>query len=65
MEFRALGRTGVKVSSLCLGCMMFGGKTAPTIRTPSSTARWMPESTFSTRRTSTAAAAAKRSPAKR
>lgn len=27
MEYRALGRTGVKVSSLCLGCMMFGGKT--------------------------------------
>jgi len=29
MELRTLGRTGVKVSSLCLGCMMFGGKTAP------------------------------------
>lgn len=29
MEYRALGRTGVKVSSLCLGCMMFGGKTSP------------------------------------
>jgi aryl-alcohol dehydrogenase-like predicted oxidoreductase len=27
MEYRNLGRTGVKVSSLCLGCMMFGGKT--------------------------------------
>ena len=27
MEYRPLGRTGVKVSSLCLGCMMFGGKT--------------------------------------
>jgi aryl-alcohol dehydrogenase-like predicted oxidoreductase len=27
MEYRALGRTGVKVSPLCLGCMMFGGKT--------------------------------------
>ncbi len=27
MEYRALGRTGVKVSVLCLGCMMFGGKT--------------------------------------
>ena len=26
MEYRSLGRTGVKVSSLCLGCMMFGGK---------------------------------------
>ena len=29
MEYRAFGRTGVKVSPLCLGCMMFGGKTAP------------------------------------
>jgi aryl-alcohol dehydrogenase-like predicted oxidoreductase len=27
MEFRSLGRTGVQVSSLCLGCMMFGGRT--------------------------------------
>ena len=24
MEFRTLGRTGVKVSPLCLGAMMFG-----------------------------------------
>ena len=29
MEYRSLGRTGVKVSVLCLGCMMFGGKTTP------------------------------------
>ncbi len=29
MEFRSLGRTGVKVSTLCLGCMNFGGKTTP------------------------------------
>jgi aryl-alcohol dehydrogenase-like predicted oxidoreductase len=29
MEYRPLGRTGVKVSSLCLGCMMFGGRTTP------------------------------------
>jgi aryl-alcohol dehydrogenase-like predicted oxidoreductase len=27
MEYRPLGRTGVKVSTLCLGCMNFGGKT--------------------------------------
>ncbi|MCK9517906.1 MAG: aldo/keto reductase [Dehalococcoidia bacterium] len=29
MELRWLGRTGIRVSSLCLGCMMFGGKTTP------------------------------------
>jgi aryl-alcohol dehydrogenase-like predicted oxidoreductase len=29
MEYRSLGRTAVKVSPLCLGCMMFGGKTGP------------------------------------
>lgn len=28
MQYRTLGRTGVYVSSLCLGCMMFGGKTS-------------------------------------
>ncbi|MFT6437282.1 MAG: aryl-alcohol dehydrogenase-like predicted oxidoreductase [Candidatus Azotimanducaceae bacterium] len=27
MEYRPLGRTGVQVSQLCLGTMMFGGKT--------------------------------------
>jgi aryl-alcohol dehydrogenase-like predicted oxidoreductase len=27
MKYVNLGRTGVKVSELCLGCMMFGGKT--------------------------------------
>lgn len=27
MDYRNLGRTGVKVSSLCLGCMNFGGRT--------------------------------------
>ena len=27
MEYRSLGRTGVRVSPLVLGCMMFGGKT--------------------------------------
>ena len=29
MTIRQLGRTGVKVSDLCLGCMMFGAKTEP------------------------------------
>ncbi len=29
MEYRSLGRTGTKVSPLCLGCMMFGGRTTP------------------------------------
>jgi len=29
MEYRAFGRTGVKVSEICLGAMMFGGRTQP------------------------------------
>ena len=27
MDYRALGRSGIKVSPLCLGTMMFGGPT--------------------------------------
>jgi aryl-alcohol dehydrogenase-like predicted oxidoreductase len=29
MEYRDFGRTGMKVSSLCLGCMNFGRRTTP------------------------------------
>ena len=29
MDYRSLGRTGMMVSPLCLGCMMFGDKTTP------------------------------------
>ena len=29
MEYRSLGRTAIKVSPICLGCMMFGGRTTP------------------------------------
>lgn len=29
MDYRSLGRTGVKVSPLCLGTMNFGWKTPP------------------------------------
>jgi len=29
MKYRSMGRTGVHVSQLCLGCMMFGAKTSP------------------------------------
>ncbi len=29
MEYRSLGRTGMQVSKLCLGCMNFGGRTTP------------------------------------
>lgn len=29
IKHRSFGRTGVKISPLCLGCMMFGGRTGP------------------------------------
>ena len=29
MEYRSLGRTGIKVSKLCLGCLTFGAATEP------------------------------------
>jgi len=31
VEYRQLGRTGVKVSQFCLGSMMFGGETNPAV----------------------------------
>lgn len=30
MKYRSLGRTGVQVSPLCLGCLNFGAKTSET-----------------------------------
>ena len=30
MEYRSLGRTGVQVSTLCLGCMNFGDASSGT-----------------------------------
>jgi aryl-alcohol dehydrogenase-like predicted oxidoreductase len=55
MEYRPLGRTGVSVSKLCLGTMMFGAWGNPdhddSIRIIH--ARWTPASTSSTAPTST------------
>ena len=34
MNYRTLGRTGVKVTPLCLGAMMFGAWGNPTTTTP-------------------------------
>ena len=61
MEYRKLGRSGLKVSPLCLGTMMFGG---PTDEADSaahrSRARATPASTSSTPPTSTTAAGRRR-----
>ena len=48
MELRPFGRTGVKVSPLCLGAMMFGewGNPTTTTRSGSSTARSTPGINF-------------------
>ena len=40
MEYRTLGRAGVKVSPLCLGTMMFGGPTNEGILFGLSTGQW-------------------------
>src|SRR5829696_3079477 len=53
MELRPFGRTGVSVSELCLGAMMFGdwGTRTTMTASASSTGRWTPGSTSSTPRT--------------
>ena len=67
MEHRPLGRTGVSVSKLCLGAMMFGawGNPTTTTRSASSTPRSTPGSTSSTPPTSTRPASPRRSSARR
>ena len=54
MEYTNLGRTGLKVSRLCLGTMNFGPQTPRRTASPSWTARWSWASTSSTPPTSTA-----------
>ena len=50
MNYRRLGRTGLKVSEVCLGTMTFGaartGATTKPNRMRSSTLRWMLALTF-------------------
>ena len=58
MQYRTLGRTGIKVSPYCLGAMMFGGDRQPRprrLRSGSSTRLWMPASISSTPPIATAA----------
>ena len=62
MQYRVLGTSGMKVSQLCLGTMMFGGPTeARPGAAASSTMRWRAASTSSTRPTSTPRDARRRS----
>ena len=68
MNYRPFARTGVKVSPLCLGAMMFGawGNSGPRrVRSGSSTARSTRASTSSTRPTCTRAGSPRRSSARR
>jgi hypothetical protein len=67
VDLRPLGRTGVQVSPLCLGTMMFGvwGNTDHDDSSGSSTARSTPASTSSTPPTSTPPASRRRSSARR
>ena len=67
MEYRAFGRTGVKVSPLCLGAMMFGawGNPDHDDSIASSTPRSTPASTSSTPPTCTRRGSPRRSSARR
>ena len=64
MDYVALGRTGLKVSPLCLGTMNFGPLTTEADASPSWIARWSSASTSSTPPTSTAGSWAKASPSR-
>lgn len=63
MQYRTLGRTGIKVSPYALGAMMFGPSATPTTttRSASSTERWMQGSTSLTPPTRTPTASQRRS----
>ena len=68
MQYRTLGRTGIKVSPYALGAMMFGAWPATpttTTRSASSTRPWTPGSTSLTPRTGTRAASPRRSSGRR
>ena len=65
MEYRNLGRSGLKVSPICLGTMMFGGPTDEATAARIVAAPATPASTSSTRPTSTTRAARRRSSAAR
>jgi len=55
MEYRSLGRTGIQVSPLCLGAMMFGGWGEPdhdagsSARSRTACAGWIPTGSTSLR----------------
>ena len=58
MQYTKLGRTGLDVSRICLGCMSYGGHQGSHAWSQgedevarSSRRRWKPASTFSTPRT--------------
>jgi aryl-alcohol dehydrogenase-like predicted oxidoreductase len=65
MNYRTLGRTGIKVSPYCLGAMMFGGVAITTNVFVSSTKRLTSASISLTPPTGTATASPRRSSARR